>query len=77
MYFNFTNYLLPKFSFKSGAASCFDITGQFFKLNFSDNGEETDRIAHLADMLAMRQDFRRALAILRKEIEKNKVYGQK
>ena len=64
---NYTTYLLPEFSFKSGAASCFDLTGQFFKLNFFDNGEEADRIAHLADMLAIKQDFEKAMEILEKE----------
>lgn len=64
---NYTTYLLPEFSFKSGAASCFDITGQFFKLNFLDSAEEADRIAHLADMLAIKQDFEKAMEIAKDE----------
>lgn len=60
-------YLLPEFSFSSGAASCFDFFGNFYTLNYTDSDEDPDTIAQLADMIAIKQDFEKAMEIVKNE----------
>ena len=64
---NITTYLLPEFSFSSGAASCFDLFGNFYSLNYSAPDEDPDTFAHLADMIAIKQDFEKAMEIAKEE----------
>lgn len=64
---NISTYLLPEFSFSSGAASCFDLFGNFYTPNYTDSDEDPDTIAQLADMIAIKQDFEKAMEIAKDE----------
>lgn len=65
-----TTFLLPDFTFKSGAASCFDLSGQFYSFNQSANVQEADAFAQMSDWQAVKSDFDKALSQFRKEINR-------
>ena len=66
-----TTFLFPAFSFKSGAASCCDLSGQFYFCNQSENPEEADMFAQMADWQAVKSDFDKAVSQFKKEIDQS------
>jgi len=54
---NYTTYLTAKSSFLTGAASAFNLAGNFYPYNTSATPEEADARAMRADMMAVGEDF--------------------
>ena len=65
--FNST-YLLPCFSFTSGMASSFDMSGNFYSFNYSETDSEADSIAQISDWQALKEDFELAILKFKKEM---------
>lgn len=66
--FNST-YLLPCFSFTSGVASSFDMSGNFYDFNYSETDSEADLLSQISDWQAVKEDFESAISEFKKEIE--------
>lgn len=56
-----SNYHLPRSRFLSGAATAFNLAGNFYSYNFCDNGPKADVRALRADFAVIGEDIRKAL----------------
>jgi hypothetical protein len=64
---NYTTYLTAKSSFLTGAASAFNLAGNFYPYITSETPEEADARAMRADLLAVGEDFHSAFGEFKKE----------
>jgi hypothetical protein len=67
-----TDYLFARSSFWEGVGRNFDILGTMNQYNYAKTGDEADRIALMADWLAVYGDLWRAYEDLQCQIEAKK-----
>lgn len=59
---NYTTYLTPTSSFLTGAASAFNLAGNFYQYNLTGDDQLDDYLALRADWMAVGEDMRNAMS---------------
>lgn len=60
-----TNFLMAHCSFATGAASAFNLAGNFYAFPTSPSPEEADRLALTTDFTMIANDMRTAIALVK------------
>ncbi len=64
-----SDFLFTNPSFLFGFAKAFDLMGVFDEFNSSSSSEEADQRAHLADAMAVGEDFKKVITAQEQEMK--------